>query len=512
MSTLHAYDAVVVGSGPNGLAAAITLARAGQSVVVYEANQKVGGGCRSAELTLPGFVHDVCSAIHPLGLASPFFRTVPLAEYGVEWIHPGAPLAHPLDDGTAVMLERSVEDTAAGLGTDGAAYSQLMTPLVRHWEHVVDAILGPLRPTLHPFALARFGLSAIHSARSLAESRFQGERARAIFAGMSAHSMMPLEQSPSAAFGLMLAMLGHAVGWPLPRGGSQRIVDALADHLRALGGEIITGVEVTSLQELPPARAVLCDVTPRQLVRIAGDRLSGGYERQLQRFRYGPGVFKLDLALDGPIPWKASACLRAGTVHVGGSLTEIASAERAVWRGVHAERPFVLVGQQSLFDASRAPNNGHTVWAYCHVPSGSEVDMTARIEAQIERFAPGFRDRILARHTMTAAHMEQYNPNYVGGDINGGVQDIWQLFTRPTVRPVPYSTPSEGLYICSSSTPPGGGVHGMCGYFAAQTALHGGLPMLLTPFMDRSDSGGIRAPQSSTRSRPAPARSGTTGV
>ncbi|HEX9414404.1 MAG TPA: NAD(P)/FAD-dependent oxidoreductase [Ktedonobacterales bacterium] len=500
MPTRHAYDAVVVGSGPNGLAAAITLARAGRSVAVYEARDTIGGGCRSAELTLPGYVHDVCSAIHAYAVGSPFFRTLPLERYGLEWIHPAAPLAHPLDDGTAVMLERSIEATGANLGGDAAAYRRLMAPLVRHWDHIANAILGPARPTWHPIALARFGLPALRSARGLAERQFKGARAQAMFAGMSAHATMPLEQPPTAAASLVLGSLAHAVGWPIPRGGSQRVADALAAYLRALGGEIITGVEIQSLKELPPARTILCDVTPRQLVRLAGDRLPTGFQYKLERYRYGPGVFKLDLALDGPIPWAAPECARAGTVHVGGTLPEIAAAEREVWRGGHPERPYVLLAQQSLFDPSRAPEGKHTVWAYCHVPNGSTYDMTQRIEAQIERFAPGFRDRILARHAMTAAQMEEYNPNYVGGDINGGVQDLWQLFTRPTIQLVPYATPDKSVFICSSSTPPGGGVHGMSGYFAAQTALRGGLQMLLAPLTSPSGSGGISAHEPSASS------------
>ncbi|HET9495409.1 MAG TPA: NAD(P)/FAD-dependent oxidoreductase [Chloroflexia bacterium] len=465
------YDAVVVGAGPNGLAAAITMARAGRSVLVLEARDTVGGGCRSAQLTLPGFTHDVCSAIHPLGPASPFMRSLPLTEHGLEWVQPSAPLAHPLDDGTAVVLERSVGATALKVGRDAASYRRLVGPVVRDWPRLSRDVLGPLRIPRHPVALARFGLKALLPALLLSRAAFKGERARALFAGMAAHSMLPLERPPSASFGLVLAALGHVVGWPVARGGSQRIVDAMASYLRSLGGEITTGRRVGSLDDLPPAKSVLFDLTPRQIVRIAGERLPGGYRRQLGRYRYGPGVFKVDWALEGPVPWKAAECLRASTVHLGGTLEEIAEAERAVWRGEHPERPFVLVGQQSLFDRTRAPEGKHTLWAYCHVPHGSTRDMTGRIEAQLERFAPGFGERVLARHTMSAAQMQRYNANYIGGDINGGVQDLLQLFTRPTLSLVPYSTPAEGIYICSSSTPPGGGVHGMCGYHAASVAL-----------------------------------------
>jgi phytoene dehydrogenase-like protein len=471
MPERYAFDAIVVGSGPNGLAAAITLAQAGRSVLVVEAAEIVGGGTRSAGLTLPGFVHDVCSAIHPLAVASPFFRSLPLAEHGLAWIHPPAPLAHPFDDGTAAVLERSVGATGETLGRDAAAYRRLMAPLVADWDRLAVELLGPLRRPRHPIALARFGLRAIRSVRGLAESLFEGERARALFAGMAAHSMLPLEEPVTAAFGLVLGITGHTVGWPMARGGSQNIADALACYLRALGGEIVTGTRVESVDELPPARAVLFDVTPRQLLRIAGHHLPAGYRRRLAGYRYSPGVFKIDWALDGPIPWAAVECSRAGTVHLGGSLAEIAASERAVWRREHPERPFVLVAQQSLFDPSRAPAGKHTAWAYCHIPNGSTFDMTGRIEAQVERFAPGFHDRILARSVSSAVEMERYNPNYVGGDINGGVQDLWQHFARPTLRLVPYSTPTRGLYICSSSTPPGGGVHGMCGYLAARAAV-----------------------------------------
>jgi phytoene dehydrogenase-like protein len=480
MATRTRFDAAVIGAGPNGLAAAITLARAGHSVIVYEAAEQIGGGCRSKELTLPGFVHDVCSAVHPYGVASPFFRTLPLERYGVEWVHPPAPLAHPLPDGRVAMLERSLADLDETLGADADAWRRLFAPLVRHWDAIADGALGPLRPLhqlQHPVAsleLARFGLYAVQSSQRLAERLFADDPARALLNGIAAHAMMPLDQAPTAAAGILMGTMAHVVGWPVARGGSQRIVDALTACLRDLGGEIVTGQPITSLAELPPTRVILCDITPRQLLQIAGDRLPAGYAHRLRRFRYGPGVFKIDFALDGPIPWRNPECLRAATIHIGGTLPELAASERAVWCWEAPERPFVLLAQQSLFDDSRAPLGKHAVWAYCHVPSGSEVDMSKRIEAQIERFAPGFRDRILARHTLTTAQMERYNANYVGGDINGGLEDLFQLFTRPLFKlniANPYATPVRGLYLCSSSTPPGGGVHGMCGYFAARAAL-----------------------------------------
>ncbi|HEY4690359.1 MAG TPA: NAD(P)/FAD-dependent oxidoreductase [Anaerolineae bacterium] len=471
MTGSHVYDAVIVGAGPNGLAAAITLARAGGSVLVIEAKDTVGGGMRSAELTLPGFVHDICSAVHPLAAGSPFFRTLPLADHGLEWIHPPAALAHPLDDGSAPIVERSIEATAATLGRDAATYRRLMKPLVADWDKLAREFLGPLRFPHHPIAMARFGLLALWPAKTLARFLFRGARARAVFAGMSAHSIMPLEWPATSAFGLMMSIMAHVVGWPIPRGGSQSLADAMASYLRSLGGEIVTGVHIECIEQLPPHRAALFDVTPRQLEHIAGKRLPEGYRRKLRGYRYGPGVFKMDFALDGPIPWQARECARAGTVHIGGTLEEIAAAERAVWCGEYPERPFVLLAQPSLFDATRAPEGKHTIWAYCHVPHGSTVDMSDRIEAQIERFAPGFRNRVLARSIRNAVDMEHYNPNYVGGDINGGVQDLRQLFTRPVARVHPYSVPANGIYICSSSTPPGGGVHGMCGHFAAQAAL-----------------------------------------
>lgn len=372
-----------------------------------------------------------------------------------------------------MLLARSLEETGETLGCDAKAYHNLMAPFVDHWEALIDALLGPLRPQsfIHPFLLAHFGLNAIRSARSLTRQRFRGQRASAIFAGMAAHSFLPLEQEISAAFGLMLGTFGHAVGWPIPRGGSQHIVDALAAYLQSLGGEIVTGVEVRSIDALPSARAVLFDVTPRQLLRIAGHQLPNSYRNALGRYRYGPGVFKVDYALDGPIPWKAQECLRAGTVHLGGTFDEVALSERQIRQGQPPEKPFTLIAQQSLFDSTRAPEGKHTLWAYCHIPNGSTFDMTERIETQVERFAPGFRDRILAKHVIPPNELERYNANYIGGDINGGVADLMQFFTRPTIRINPYTTPNKRIYLCSSSTPPSGGVHGMCGYYAAHAAL-----------------------------------------
>ena len=464
-------DAVVVGSGPNGLAAAVALARAGRSVLVVEAADTVGGGARSAELTLPGFVHDVCSAVHPMAVASPFFKTLPLAEHGLEWVHPDAPFAHPLDDGTAAALQHDVNATAESLGPDARAYRRLMGSLVHSADGLFDDLLGPFRFPRRPFAALRFGWRAIRSGAGLASAWFRGTPAKALLAGLAAHAVLPLEQSPSAAIALMLGIAGHAVGWPFPKGGAQKIADALASLLRSLGGRIETGRRVASVDELPPSRAVLLDVTPRQVLALAGHKFHARYRRALERYRYGPGVFKVDWALSAPIPWRAAECRRAGTVHVGGTLEEVAAVERAPWRGEHTERPFVLLAQPTLFDPTRAPAGKHVAWGYCHVPHGSTFDMTDRIEAQVERFAPGFRDLILARHTMNTAAMERHNPNHVGGDITGGVADWWQLFTRPVMRLNPYTTPARGLYICSSSTPPGGGVHGMCGYFAARAAL-----------------------------------------
>jgi phytoene dehydrogenase-like protein len=463
-------DAVVVGSGPNGLAAAITLAQAGRSVLVVEAAETIGGGVRSAELTLPGFVHDVCSAIHPLAKASPCLRDLPLAQHGLELVEPPAPLAHPLDDGSAVMLERSVEETAAALGPDAEAYRTLMTPLVDRSAKLLPFVLGSSPLTRRPLLAARFGLLALRSAISLAK-RFEGNRARALFGGIAAHSIQDLHRSPTASFGIVLGLFAHTHGWPLARGGSQQLADSLASYLRSLGGEIETSRHVDSIDDLPEARVTMLDITPRQVLRVAGHRLPGRYVRALRRYRYGPGVFKLDWALDGPVPWTAEGCRRAGTIHLGGTLEEIAASEEAVWRGETSERPFVIAAQQSLFDETRAPQGKHTLWGYCHVPNGSTEDMTKRIEAQIERFAPGFSDLVLERSVRGPAEIEQHNENYVGGDINGGVQDLRQLYTRPAIRLDPYSTPVEGLYLCSSSTPPGGGVHGLCGYYAARSAL-----------------------------------------
>jgi phytoene dehydrogenase-like protein len=471
---MSTYDAVIIGSGPNGLAAAITLAQNEQKVLVLEAKDTLGGGTRTAEITLPGFKHDICSAIHPLGIASPFFRQLPLTDYGLEWIYPPAALAHPFDDGQTAVLTRAMNESAASMGEDAGAYKKLMTPFVDSWQGILGDILGPfpLMPN-KPFSLARFGLQAVRSLRSLVDKHFQGTAARGLFAGLAGHGMLPLEEATTASIALVLGMLAHAVGWPIPRGGSQALSNAMAAYLSSLGGEVVTGKEVTSLDDLPVARAVLLDITPRQITQIAGDRLPSRYRQQLENYRYGPGVCKVDYALDGAIPWQSAECRQAGTVHLGGTLEEISASESTVWKGEHPEKPLVLLAQQSLFDDTRAPDGKHTAWAYSHVPNGSTEDVSEQITAQIERFAPGFRDLILGKHVYTASQMQAYNSNYVGGDINGGVQDWRQLFTRPVARWSPYTTPVEGLYICSSSTPPGGGVHGMCGYHAAKRALKG---------------------------------------
>jgi phytoene dehydrogenase-like protein len=466
-------DAVVVGSGPNGLAAAITLAVAGRSVRVLEGAATIGGGTRTEELTLPGYLHDVCSGIHPLAVASPFLRSLPLAEHGLRLLHPELPLAHLLDGGRAAALHRSLDLTARGLGADGAAYRRLMAPLVAGWQPLLADVLGPPRLPRHPLLTGRFAVDAVRPVDRLARARFRGEPARALLAGCGAHSMLPLSAAGTSAFALGLGCLGHAAGWPVAAGGSRAITDAMASLLRSLGGEIETGRPVASLADTGPARAVLLDVGPGALAAIAGDRLPARYRRALAEFRHGPGAFKIDYALSEPVPWAAEEARRAGTVHVGGTLSEIAAAEADVAARRHAERPFVLVGQQSLADPGRAPAGRHTLWAYCHVPSGSDRDMTAAVEGQIERFAPGFRDVVLARRATGPAALEARNPNMVGGDINGGAADLVQMLARPMARRVPYATPDERLFLCSASTPPGGGVHGMCGWHAARAALRG---------------------------------------
>jgi phytoene dehydrogenase-like protein len=463
-------DAVVIGSGPNGLAAAVHLARAGASVLVLEASGEIGGGTRTSELTLPGFANDVCSAVHPMGALSPFFRTLPLEDHGLRWIFPRASVAHPLDDQPAVLLHRSLEQTAAGLEVDAATYRRLLAPLLGDPRGLLEDALAPLRMPRHPLLMLRFGIRGIRSATGLAR-RFKGVRARAMLAGCAGHSILPLDRSLTGAVALMFLLCGHVQEWPVAEGGSHCITRALASFFSSLGGRIETGAAVRSLADLPAARIYLFDTSPAGLSSIAGPVLPARYVRRLGRFRYGPGIFKLDWALDGSIPWRDPRCLEASTVHLGGTLEEIAASEAAVWRGEHAERPYVLACQQSEIDPSRAPLGMQTGWAYCHVPAGSTADMTATIERQVERFAPGFSARILARHVTTTADLERHNPNYVGGAILGGVTDLFQLFTRPVARFNPYSTPNPRVLICSASTPPGGGVHGMCGYHAARTAL-----------------------------------------
>ncbi|MDQ6829224.1 MAG: NAD(P)/FAD-dependent oxidoreductase [Gemmatimonadota bacterium] len=463
------YDVVVIGAGPNGLSAAIVAASRGLSTLVIEAAQTAGGGTRSADLTLPGFVHDVCSAVHPMGRASPFFRSLPLAEHGLHWISPPAACAHPLDDGEAALVMNSVDETARLLGPDERAYQSLIGTIARDWEKLESDALSPIGIPRHPLLFAKFGLKALMPASTLARRRFSTEKARALFAGLAAHAILPLESLGSSAIGLVLAAVGGVYGWPIPRGGSQAIANALVSYLQSLGGVVRTGQRIESLDELPPCKIVLADTGPPALARIAGARLSSTNRRALEHFRYGPGVFKVDWALSAPIPWASAECLRSATVHVGGTLDEISESERLPWQGRCAERPFVLVTQPSLFDDSRAPAGKHTAWGYCHVPSGSPVDMTARIEAQIERFAPGFRDMVLARASRGPWMLEQENANLVGGDIAGGANDLAQLFLRPTRRM--YRTGAKSIYLCSASTPPGGGVHGMCGYHAATRAI-----------------------------------------
>ena len=467
-----AWDAVIIGSGPNGLAAAIHLAQNGLKVLVIEAAPEVGGGLRSAQLTLPGFIHDPCATVHALAVNSPFLSTLPLNDYGLRWLCAPYSVAHPLDDGSAITVSRSIEETAVGLGSDAAAYRQLMSPLVRSARQILTDFLGPLPlPPRHWGAALGFAPLALLPAEQLARLAFRTPQARALFGGMAAHAILPLHFAGTAAFGLVLHMLAHTSGFPLAEGGSAQLAHALGEHLRRLGGEIRTGWQVNALDELPPARLTLLDLTPREVLRISSDHLPAGYRRSLSRYRYGPGVFKVDWALDAPIPWKAENARHALTIHLGATLEEISQVERGVWQGKNPATPFVILVQPTLFDPRRSPPGKHIAWAYCHVPHASQQDYLTAIEDQIERFAPGFRQRILARHTFSAVQMQAYNPNYVGGDINSGAQTLTQLFTRPVFSLNPYRTPLRGVFLCSASTPPGGGVHGMAGYYAARAAL-----------------------------------------
>lgn len=482
MEKQEGYDAVVVGAGPNGLTAGIVLARAGISVLVLEAHEKIGGGCRTAELTLPGFLHDVCAAIHPMGELSPVFRALGLEKFGLEWVQTAAPLAHPLTAGEAALLHYSLKETAAGLGADAAAWHSLFGPLLEKKDEFFEEILKPIRFPRHPLLMARFGWNALRSNEAVIQ-RFKNTAARALFTGCAAHSILPLDRPGTASFGLVLALAAHAIGWPCAKGGSGKIIEAMEKCLLGLGGKIQTSSPVKSLDDLPQSRAVLFDLPPRNVAAIAERELPNSYVNRLRGFQQGPGVFKLDWALDGPIPWKDDRCSLAATVHVGGTAEEVMRSEHQMGRGEIADAPFVLVAQQSLFDSSRAPAGKQTGWAYCHVPSGSRVDMTERIEKQIERFAPGFRERILARHVMTPKKYEEYNANFIGGDIGGGANTLLQFLFRPFPRWDPYSTPNKRFYLCSSSTPPGGGVHGMCGYWAARSALRRAFGMAEEPLI-----------------------------
>ncbi len=466
------YDAVIIGSGPNGLAAGIALAQEGLSVKIFEAFDTVGGGTRTKELTLPGFKHDVCSAIHPMGVSSPFFKTLPLKEYGLEWIYPEYSLAHPLEDEPAVVLQKSIDETAEGLLKDDKAYRNLFTSFVERWDDLTDDILGPFNPKpKHPFLLGRFGMKALQPAERLAKQLFSTKRAKALFAGLAAHSFLSLDQLTTSAIGLVLGITSHKVGWPLAKGGSQQIAEALAKYFKSLGGKIETGTKIDSMDDLPESKVVLFNNTPKQILNIAGRQIPEFYSRKLKTYQYGAAAFKMDIALDGPIPWSDERCSQAGTVHLGGTLEEIVRSEKKVSQGLHAEKPFVLLSQPTMLEESRAPEGKHIVWAYCHVPNSSTKDMSEVIYKQIERFAPGFRKLIIGSNCMNAKVLERYNPNYIGGDINGGKMDIKQLFTRPVGMFNPYHIPETNLFICSASTPPGGGVHGMCGFHAAQSVL-----------------------------------------
>ncbi|MBS1598088.1 MAG: NAD(P)/FAD-dependent oxidoreductase [Bacteroidetes bacterium] len=466
------YDVIVVGSGPNGLAAAIVLQQAGVSVLLIEGKETIGGGLRSTALTLPGYVHDVCSAIHPFAVCSPFFKSLPLEKHGLEYIFPKIAAAHPFDDGTAAALHHSIEETASSLGEDAGYYKELMTSLSNDWPKLLPFVMKPASFPSHPVALAKFGYYGITPVSHFVKKHFHNGHAQGLFAGMAAHGMQPLTNMATTAIALIFLLLGHTTGWPLPKGGSQQIANALSSYFLELGGKIETNFMVNSLEQLPSAHAVVFDLTPKQILTIAGEKFSSLYKWQMKRYRYGMGIFKIDWALDAPIPFTAPECRQAGTVHIGNTFDEVAASEQMNATGKISDKPFVLLTQSSLFDDTRAPSGKHTAWAYCHAPASSTHDMTDIIENQVERFAPGFKKLILARHSMNSAEMEAYNPNYIGGDIGGGIQDIGQLFTRPVLRFSPYKTSSKGIYICSSSTAPGGGVHGMCGYHAANKVLH----------------------------------------
>jgi phytoene dehydrogenase-like protein len=465
------YDAIVIGAGPNGLSAAIQLARRGLAVCVFEANQQIGGGARSEQLTLPNFIHDVCSAVHPMGFISPFFKTLPLQEYGLEWIEPPLALAHPFDNEPAAFLSKSIQQTAENLGQDKQAYLDLINPFVNKSETLIAEILKPIRISRHPLLMARFGFAAMRSASDFVNSKFKTDRAKALFCSCSAHSVVSLDKIATASFGISLAMVAHLVGWPIVKGGSQRIIDCLEKYFRSLGGEIQAGTKVESLNSLPASKVILMALTPRQVATIAADQLPQKFRDRLLKFRYGPGIFKIDWALDGPIPWRDPVCSQSATLHLGSTFDEILQSESNAWNGKISAKPFVILAQPSLFDSTRAPAGKHIGWAYCHVPHGSDVDRTETIENQVERFAPGFKNLILARHTFNSTQLHQHNENIIGGDIGGGANDFMQIIARPVLKWDPYSTPNPRLFICSSSTPPGGGVHGMCGYNAANSVL-----------------------------------------